>query len=394
MSPGSPEPVEVLAEEVLTPARRTRSLVAVIASATVAGLTFGLTIPLLSLLLERGGIGTTWIGLNAAASSVAILIVGPWVPRILDALGVLRAMYIAVAAIIVILLLLPLWYGLWPWFFLRFLLGGFAAVHWIVSETWIIAVTTRENRGRVVSIYMTLLLAGFASGPLLITVVAIDSWTPFAISAALIALSTAPLWLAQGYVPSIPRRAPAALSSAFRVAPLVMAAALLGGFSDTTIFSLLPIYGLREGLARDGAVLMLSVLMLGGVVMQVPLGWIADRMQRRRLLAVCGLGCLLCPLLMPSVVGSAALAWPVLVVWGTSSLGIYTMGLTLLGDRFEPARLAAANAAFVAIYELGSVLGPVAGGSGMDLLGPSGLMVVFAAVAALFLGLALVFRNG
>lgn len=388
-----PKPNDALAQEELTPAQRRRSLAAVISSAAVAGLTFGLTIPLLSLLLERDGVGSTWIGLNAAVASLAILCVGPQVPRILEALGVLRAMYTAVAAGVVIILLLPAWYGLGPWFVLRFLLGAFGAVHWIVSETWIVSMTTPANRGRVISVYMTLLLGGFAAGPLLITLVGIDGWTPFLLSAGLIALSALPLRLAHACVPRIPPRVPAAFGTAFRAAPLVMAAAALGGFSDMGLFSLLPVYGIESGLERERAVLLLSCFMLGGVAMQVPTGWIADRVERRRLLIALGLLCLVCPVLLPAVLHHGPLLWPLLVLWGTASLGIYTIGLTLLGDRFGPGRLAGANAAFVAVYESGSLSGPITGGAGMDALGPNGLVVVFSAAAAVFLTVAALRRR-
>ncbi len=126
-----------------------------IGSATVAGLTFGLTMPLLSLILERDGINATWIGFNAAIASLAILGVGPFVPRLLEKIGFLPAFTASLGVSLAVMLLLPLFPGLGPWFVLRFALGAAAAVHWIGSETWIMSMATRDNRGRLVALYMT-----------------------------------------------------------------------------------------------------------------------------------------------------------------------------------------------------------------------------------------------
>lgn len=376
------------AGEALTAWQRRRSLAAVIASAGAAGLTFGLTIPLLALILEADGVDSTRIGLNAASSAIAVLAVGPFVPRVLDALGVLRAMYLSILASVVIILLMPLWTGLWSWFLLRFLLGAFGAIHWIVGETWIISVSTPTTRGRVIALYMTVLTAGFAAGPVLINLVGIEGWLPFLLSAGLIGLAGVPLLLAYGCAPRLPPRVPAAVALAFRTAPLVLAAAALAGFTDTAVFSLLPVYGLDIGLPQDRAVLLLTVMLTGNVALQVPIGWLADRTDRRCLLIACGAVFMVCPLLLPQVLQLELLLWPLLAIWGGASLGIYTLALTIVGDRFEPAALAGANAAVVAVYEAGSVLGPVSGGVSMDSVGPDGLMWLMAAAAVLFLAFA------
>ena len=369
----------------LSPAQRRGSLVAVIASAGVVGLTFGLSMPLLALLLERDGVDPTWIGLNASMASVAVLVAGPLVPRVLDRFGVLPSLYGSVAAVAAIFLLLPLWYGLGPWFVLRFLLGACGAVHWIICETWILSIPNRANRGRIVALYLTLLSAGFAIGPLLIGLVGLDGWTPFVTSAGLIALSAVPLLLARSSAPRLPPRAPAAFANALRRAPLILAAAVLAGFTDTAHLSLLPIFGLQSGLEREQALLLLSVTLAGSMILQLPIGWLADRVDRRRLLIALGLVMLAVPPALPQLIETGAFLWPALLIWGGASIGLYTLGLTILGDRFAPAEIAGANAAFVAFFEAGSMLGPIAGGAGMDLAGGQGYLLVLAAAAAAFI---------
>jgi len=113
-------------------------------------------------------------------------------------------------------------------------------------------------------------------------------------------------------------------------------------------------------------------------------------MDRRRLMTACGVMFVVAPLIVPFVIDEGIWRWPLLFLWGGASLGLYTLALTMLGDRFPPAALAGANAAMVAVYELGATLGPLTGGRGMDAFGPDGLMWVLSGVAFLFLCLALV----
>ncbi len=371
-----------------SPGQRLRSLSAVIGSATVAGFTFGLTMPLLSLSLERQGIEPTWIGLNSAVSSLAILCVGPLIPRFLERLGVLRALYLSIAASLVILLLLPLFPTLWAWFVLRFLLGAAAAVHWIGSETWLMTMTGRHNRGRIIALYMTFMSGGFAAGPLLIQFVGIEGWTPFLLGAALIGAAALPLLIARDCVPHLPPHPPSAFLDTFRVAPLILAAAVLGGMTDMAQLSLFPVYLLRSGFDQEAAIAMLSAILWGNVVLQMPIGWLADRVDRRRMLIGFAAVMLLVPLVFELLLSSPWLLWPGLVIWGGVCFGTYTLALTMLGDRFPAASLASANAAFVAVFEVGGLSGPVLAGAGMDLFGDRGFLIVLAGAAGLFLVLA------
>lgn len=373
----SPEP-PVLTGDSVAPADRIRSLIAILTSAGIAGLTFGLSIPLVSLVLESHGVPATWIGVNQAAAALAILALSPFVPRLLERFGVLGAMYLAVAGIVVIFLIMPLWIDPWFWILLRFLMGGCVAIHWITSETWILAIARKETRGRTVAVYTTILAGGFACGPLLIRFIGIEGYTPFVLCGILLTASAVPLILAYGRTPKFPRHTGLALRRMFQIAPFVLLAAVLAGFTDMALLALLPVYGLRMGLDQGTAVIMLTVMLLGNLALQWPLGWLADHWDRKRLLLLCAGLFVVGPVLMPLVIHAGFWLWAVLILWGAASLGVYTLGLTLLGERFSGGDLARANAAFVAFYEIGSLTGPPLGGVGMDVMGPNGLMWVLA----------------
>jgi MFS family permease len=366
------------------PSRR-RGLIAVIVSVTSIGLSMGLTMPLIALVLERDGVTNTVIGLNTAMGALAMLVMAPLLPRLMAAIGTLGALYLGIALAALTILLLPLLHNLPAWFALRFVLGVGIAIHWVASETWINMAADERYRGRVVAIYVTLLAAGFAGGPLLIGVTGIDGFLPFGAGAALIALAAVPLLFTRGDAPPVRRPGRIGLVHSMRRAPALMAAVALAGFAHIGVFALLPVYAVRLDLGRDMAVTMLSVFMAGSVVLQFPLGWLADRFHRGRVLAgaaAVGFGGALA---LPALLDAGPVLWAVLFLWGGIVIGIYTIGMAILGQSFRPAALAAASAAFVMLYETGSMVGPVIAGGAMDAIGPSGLPLTLAlAFAVLF----------
>ena len=154
---------------------------------------------------------------------------------------------------------------------------------------------------------------------------------------------------------------------------------------DFALFALLPVYGLHHGLDQTTAVLMLSIFIGGNMLLQVPIGWMADRGGRRGALLGCALFALAGALLLPLAVARMELLYPLMFFWGGALFAIYTLGLGLLGADFPRAQLAAANVVFVMFYEIGSAGGPTLAGAAIDLIGPEGLPAVVAVSAAALL---------
>ncbi len=385
----APQALELLAQ---VPGGRARTLIAIIASAALVGITLGYAAPLMALMLEAQGQSQTVVGLNAAMAAVATILLGPVIAKIFQRLGFYRAIMWAVFGAALSLAVMALWQEVTVWFVFRFLMGAAATVHWIGSETWIISITPAQHRGKAIAFYMIAISGGFALGAPLILLFGTEGTVPLLVAAGLSALAAPAIWLARHVVPDLPKAPPAAFAQAFRIAPLVMAAAILAGFTDMTAMTHLAIYFQAAGMAQDLAVLTLTVMLLANLVVQFPLGFLADRWNRRRMLIGCGVIFFVVPLILAASPVTAWWIWPALVCWGGASLGIYTLALTILGDRFPKELLSSANAAIVAIYQLGSIVGQPAGGAGMDLMGHRGLMVVLSSAALLFLAFA-VWRN-
>jgi MFS family permease len=171
------------------------------------------------------------------------------------------------------------------------------------------------------------------------------------------------------------------------LAPVATGAALLFGTIESGAFALLPLYGQRVGHARDVVILLGVGVTIGNIALQMPMGLLSDRVDRRKLLfAIAGFG-LVGAALLPLV---AASFWPfmlMLAIWGGVVGALYTVGLAHLGSRFSGEDLAAANAAFIFCYSLGGLAGPAVIGASMDAYSPHGFVIAIAGFFIAYLAL-------
>src|SRR5215813_6614079 len=372
--------------DTLTPAQRRQSLAAIIGTAFGVGVAVGAIVPLVSLSLAARGYNALTIGINSAMLPIAVILMGPLMPRIIARLGALRSVYLGLGIAALSVLLFPALPNYYAWCAIRFVIGLASAIHWITSETWINLMATSRSRSRVMGIYASVMALGFVLGPLIINMTGIDGWVPFAAVAAALAVALLPVAFAREVAPAVSGHGAGSVGRAFAAAPTVMLAALVAGFVDAGLFTQIPIYELRAGFDRELAAASLSIFMAGNLVLQLPLGWLADHSSRRGILLLSAAIVAAGAVIYPFALASQPWLWAMMFLWGGVSWGIYTLALGLMGERFAPADLSAANAAFVMMYEAGSVGGPILSGAAMDEWPFYGLpIVIAAAAAALFL---------
>ena len=360
------------------------AIAAAIACVTAVGIGLSLSVPLLSLEMERMGVSGAMIGLNTALSGAACIAVVPFVPRLAARLGVLPLLWLAIAVAIVAFLGFKLFFDFSWWFPLRFLFAAAFGTLFVLSEYWINAAAPPHRRGLVMGIYATVLALGFAIGPAALKVVGTSGWPPYLTGAALYALAALPLLAARGLSPALDGRATRSVLSFILAAPIATLAALVFGAAETGGFALLPVYGLRIGFEPDSAAFLVSVLALGTMAFQIPIGLLSDRIDRRFMLLAAGLAGIVGAALIPFAAGRGWAFYATLFVWSGLIGTLYTVGLAHLGARFTGADLASANAAFVILYNAGLALGPPVVGGGMDLFPPHGFAWSLAAFFAFY----------
>ncbi len=367
-------------------------LAAAISAISVVGIAIGLGIPLLSFLLESRGFSAGEIGLNTAAAGFASIAAAPFATPIAARFGVVPSMLAMIALGAVSFAGFYLADGFWTWFLLRIGLHFALTVLFILSEFWINHSAPPTRRGMVLGIYATVLSLGFAAGPWIFAKVGSQGFAPFGIGIALIVTAAVPVMAAWRVSPGFEGESAGGYLGFARhllSVPTATAAVFVFGAVETGGFALLPVYGLQIGQNEANSAMLLTMVGLGNVLLQIPLGFLSDRLGDRRLLliacAAAGLvGMLALPFLSASWLAMAAM----LFVWGGVVAGLYTVGLAHLGSQLRGLDLASANAAFVFCYALGMLVGPWTIGLGMDVAGPQGFAHVLAVFFAVYLVLA------
>jgi MFS family permease len=369
------------------PPSRRLILAAVFSSSLGVGLIFGFQPPLIALALSRLSYSSFAIGAVTAASLIAVILCGPFYPHAIARLGLKRCIVSGIVFAAVILLLMPLWPSVPTWLVLRFIAGCALGLVWIASEIWMNSVSGTESRGTVMGIYGTVFSLGIVAGPVLLEFTGTQGAKPFVIGAACLILTLLPLAVLRQVTSAAQEFTPLrGLSGALKTAPVVMLAALVAGLVESADLTLLPLFGLHSGLDEQAALLLVAVFMAGNVVLQVPIGLLADRYGRRTLLGICAVASCIGPLLLQASLGVPLLLWPLLFVWGGTLYAFYSQGVALLGEEFAVDDLASANTLFVMVYCFGGVIGPSVGGMAMDLWPSRGLPVLLSGAALLMLG--------
>jgi MFS family permease len=369
-----------------SPSRRW-SLAAVFSSCLGVGLIFGFQPPLVALTLSRLGYSSFAIGAVISASLIAVILCGPWYPRVITRFGLKRSIVAGIIIAAFLLLLMPLYPSVGLWLTLRFIAGCALGLVWIASEIWMNSASGTETRGTVMGIYGTVFSIGIVAGPVLLEFTGTEGAKPFAVGAACLLLTLVPMLVLQQATTAQQQFTPMrGLGGAVKTAPLVMLAAFVAGLVESADLTLLPLFGVHSGLDEKAALLLVAVFMVGNVILQVPIGLLADRYGRKTLLGICAAASCVGPLLLQRWLNAPLLLWPLLFVWGGTLYAFYSQGVALLGEQFAVENLPTANTLFVMVYCLGGVIGPSAGGMVMDLWPGRGLPLLLSGAAALMLG--------
>lgn len=366
-------------------------LSAIYASITCVAMAIGMSFPLLSLTLENRGHSNTEIGAFSAVASLAILLFGAYVPRVAEKFGFLRTILVGIIIGVVCFLALPLTQSLALSFVLRFIMGMGWVAHWLLTEVWMNSLATDKNRSHVLAFYSTFFAAGMAGGPFLLTMIGVEGWLPFEIVSVLVLMGGGFLIFVRNHIPPTEdhHEKPRSIFSLFRITPLIFMLAVCTGMFESTLLALLPLYGINAGLPESTAVLMLSLFVLGNVILQLPIAWVARQigLQRAVVSTVCiGIaGAVAIPFLLHDLF----LLKILLVVWGGVLFGNYVLGLTMLGHSYKGRSLSVANAGFIVCVEFGSVVGPITSGAAMDIWKPHGFIATIVLFAITLLMCAL-----
>lgn len=345
----------------------------------------GLQGTLLGLRGELEGFTTFEISMVMSAYFVGFLGASRLAPLMLRSVGHVRVFAAFGSTISAVLILYPALTEPWAWVIGRVIIGFCFCGVYITAESWLNDAATNENRGKALSLYMIVQMAGIILAQYLLVLGDVGGFILFIIPSVLVSMSFAPVLLSNRPTPAFAATKPLPIRRLIRASPLACMGMFLLGSVFAAQFGMSAVYGSRAGLTVGQISLMVSLTYLAALVLQYPIGWLSDRMDRRKLilgLAVFGgVGSLL----------SFAFAghyWLILfsaaAVGGTSN-PLYALLIAYANDYLDRADMAAASGGLLFINGLGAIAGPLILGWIMDNLGASGF---WAFISVLMLGLA------
>lgn len=180
--------------------------------------------------------------------------------------------------------------------------------------------------------------------------------------------------------------------AAAALVPVAIGAALINAALETAGMSFLPLYAMRLGWSQEPATLLLSVLLFGAILLQLPIGWLGDQMDWRKLVVGLGLASVVGALVWPFIFSVPFAAYSLLFVWGGLFVGIYTIMMSVIGSNFRGGDLVSVYSLLSVAWGIGAFLGPSSAGAAMDLT-RHGLPIFAAIACTLFTGVALLSRR-
>ena len=382
----------------LSPQQRIRCISALIATLAVVSIASSLTWPILAEALRNQGYSESMIGINAAVQFLGIIVVALAAPRIIPALGFFRTIALGLVVVGLMLIALPTFRGFETWMLIRFLLGMGNSLLFTAGDTWMNQIINDRVRGRWMGIYVTVGMAGWAVGPLLGAYLDPDTYWPF--GCGLVAIVVAAVLLAPTRRLDVKLGAPkqgivVGLATVFVVAPTVLLSSAMFGIVEGAMQSFAHLYtmDILGAQFRQTGYAVIWVGALAAVFFQYPIGWLADKVNRSWLLIACVLTLMVSIFLFSLLIeggrdhwweARALALWGVVSVWGGSMGGIFTVGITLLGQRFRGVELVSANAVFSVLFGVGGLLGPFLAGTAMSTVGPAGFPLSLLAAVALY----------
>jgi len=273
------------------------------------------------------------------------------------------------------------------WAALRVLTGFCVAGCYTVIEAWVQARVTNDNRGRVLGVYRSVDLGASLMAQLLISVLEPAHYIAYNILTILCCASLLPLVVSREQPPPIseaPRLSPL---KTMRVSPLGAAGVIVAGVTAASFRMVGPVYGQQVGLITSQIAYFLAAFVLGGALAQVPVGYLADRYDRRWVLIIVSvLSLFACGAIVVFGTISSTTAYASALIFGFVTFPVFSLSTAHANDFAEPGQAVELSASLMFLYGIGAITSPLVSSYLMQTGGPEMLFVM---IACAHLGLAI-----
>ncbi|MDI3335314.1 MFS transporter [Defluviimonas aestuarii] len=327
------------------------------------------------------GFSTAEIGTLGSAHFFGFFIGCWWAPRLMGTVGHSRAFAAFTAAGTIGLIAHMMIVDPIAWALLRMASGACVAGCYTIIEAWLQAKVTNETRGRAMGIYRIVDVGGSLAAQLVIGVLSPATYFSYNLLAIICCAALLPLTVSRAEQPDTPEAPRLRPSMAWAKSPLAAAGVIVSGVSTAAFRMVGPIYGIEVGLSADMIALFLAAFVLGGAVAQFPVGWLADKYDRRTVLmwlsvtaaVACGTAVALSGLGIVAIFLTAGF-------FGITTMPIYSVSTAHAHDFATDEERVELSAALMFLYALGAIASPLIASSLIAWFGPASMFVFIATI--------------
>ena len=342
----------------------------------------GLQGTLLGLRGEAEGFSTLSLSIVMSAYFLGFLFSSRYTPELIRRVGHVRVFAALGSMVSAVLIAYPVLVDPWAWAVGRVIIGFCFCGVYITAESWLNDASSNENRGKSLSLYMIVQMAGIVFAQWIVSRGDVSGYILFIIPSIMVSLAFAPVLLSVKPMPAFETAKPMKLRDLVKASPLACVGMFMLGGVFSAQFGMSAVYGSRVGLTVGEISFFVSSIYVAALVLQYPIGWLSDRMDRRRLIvwvSLLGASGSMIAFLVPGyfflIVISGA------IVGGTSN-PLYALLIAYLNDYLEKEDMASASGGLLFINGIGAILGPLTVGLMMDLLGDNGFWLFTAILMA------------
>lgn len=304
-------------------------------------------------------------------------------PVMIRRVGHVRVFAALASFISAVLILYATWVNPWAWTIERIIIGFCFSGVYVTAESWLNNAADNENRGKALSLYMMVQMLGIVIAQGLLLVADPSGYVLFVIMSVLVSISFAPILLSISPTPAFDATKPKTLREIWMISPLGCVGMFLLGGVFSAQFGMSSVYGTAAGLSLSELSIFVSTFYVGATLVQYPLGWLSDRMDRRTLItivsAIGGVGAFIG---FVSGGNFTTLLVAAFLIGGMSN-PLYSLLLAYTNDFLDLEDMAAVSGGLVFINGLGAISGPLIMGWVMGVIGSSGYFLLIGALLVL-----------
>lgn len=335
------------------------------------------------------GFSTLQMSLVMSAYFLGFLGGSRMAPEMIRRVGHVRVFAALASFISAVLVLFPTIADPWIWIGLRVVIGFCFSGVYVTAESWLNNAATNETRGQSLSLYMIVQMAGLVSAQGLLVLGDPSGFVLFIIPSVLVSISFAPILLSVNPTPAFETTKPMSVRKLLESSPLGGVGIFLMGGVFSALLGMASVFGTKAGLSVAQISAFVAAIYLGGLMLQFPIGWLSDRMDRRVLISGVSVVAAVASLVGLGLGEHFAILLVAAFAIGATSNPLYALLIAHTNDFLEHEDMAAASGGLLFLNGVGAVAGPLVTGWLMETTGPSGfflfllvLMVALASYAA------------